>query len=379
MSQRGPRKGARPRVLTLVDVTTDYAGGAERFAVGLAVALPKDRFEVSVCATRREGGNLTAELDAGGVPHFTLGRKGATDVLALRRLARFLRTERIDLLHAHKFGSNLWGSIIGRLARVPVIVAHEQTWSYEGQPLRRFLDGKVIGRLANCFVSVSDADRQRMVEIEGVPAEKTLTIPNAYIPREREQVGDLRAELSLPPDSPLVGTVAQLRPQKALDVLIDAFAIVARSHPAARLVIVGTGSEREALERYAAASEVGDRIIFTGLRTDVETVLGALDVAAMSSDFEGLPLFVLECMAQGTPLVATAVGGIPDAIDDGETGLLVPPRDPGALAAAIESLVADPARREAMADAARRRVEEFTIDRVAQRFADLYDRLLESA
>jgi glycosyltransferase involved in cell wall biosynthesis len=366
-------------VLALVDLVTDQAGGAERFAVGLALALPKDRFDVTVCATREEGGRLAAELDAGGVRHFSLARRGGADPLAFRQLARFLKSERIDVLHAHKFGSNLWGTILGRLARVPVVVAHEQTWSYEGQPLRRFLDGKVIGRLANCFVSVSNADKERMVEVEGVPEEKIVTLPNAYIPRDREAVGDLRAELSLPSGAPLVGTVAQLRPQKALHVLIDAFAVVARSRPEARLLIVGEGGDKGRLEAHAAASEAADRILFPGLRTDIDTVLGALDVAAMSSDFEGLPLFVLECMAHGTPLVATRVGGIPDALEDGRSGLLVPPRDPAAMAGAIESLLADPGRRQAMAEAAQQRVADFTIDRVAARFADLYDRLLASA
>src|SRR6185436_7651557 len=114
---------ARTRVLMLVDSLYDGTGGAERFAVGLAAALPPERYEVAVCATRTSEGSLPAGLEAAGVGQFALGRRG-----------------RFDVLHCHKFGSNVWGTLIGRAAGVPVVIAHEHTWSYEGQPLRRFLD-----------------------------------------------------------------------------------------------------------------------------------------------------------------------------------------------------------------------------------------------
>src|SRR6185436_9649888 len=308
---------ARTRVLMLVDSLYDGTGGAERFAVGLAAALPPERYEVAVCATRTSEGSLPAGLEAAGVGQFALGRRGRFDVLPFGRLARHLRRARIDVLHCHKFGSNVWGTLIGRAAGVPVVIAHEHTWSYEGQPLRRFLDGRVVGRLAHRFVAVSEADRQRMVQVEHVPEERTLTIPTGYVPRTEAAGGDLRAELGVDDGTPLVGTVAQLRPQKALDVLIDAFARLPEELGPARLVIAGEGPSRADLEQAAAR----------------------LGVAAMSSDFEGLPLFAFECMTSGTPLVATNVGGLPEVIDDGETGLLVPARDPAALASALERLL----------------------------------------
>ncbi len=371
-----PSGAGRTRVLMLVDSLYDGTGGAERFAVGLAGALPSERYEVSLCATRTLEGSLPAALDAAGVRHFALGRRRRLDVLPFVRLARFLRRNRVDVLHCHKFGSNVWGSLIGRAARVPVVVAHEHTWSYEGQPLRRFLDGRVVGRLAHRFVAVSEADRRRMVEIEGVPPERTLTIPTGYVPRTEAGLGDLRAELGVDAGTPLVGTVAQLRPQKALDVLITAFARLPAELAAARLVIVGDGPSRAELERVAADLGVSERTHFLGTRTDVAAVLTALDVAAMSSDFEGLPLFAFECMANGTPLVATRVGGLSDLIEDGRSGMLVPPRDPGALAAALAELLADPARREAIAAAARERARGYELPAIAARFAELYDSLL---
>ena len=141
---------ARPKVLVMVDAVSDRAGGAERFAVGVAAGLPADRWDVARCATRGISGVLERELDAAGVRTLALERSGRFDVMPFARLGRFLREERIDVLHTHKFGSNVWGTLIGRARRVPVIVAHEHTWSYEGNPLRKLLDGRVIGRLAHC-------------------------------------------------------------------------------------------------------------------------------------------------------------------------------------------------------------------------------------
>jgi glycosyltransferase involved in cell wall biosynthesis len=367
---------ARTRVLMLVDSLYDGTGGAERFAVGLATALPPERYEVAVCATRTAEGSLPAALDAAGVRQFALGRRGRFDVLPFGRLARHLRRARIDVLHCHKFGSNVWGTLIGRAAGVPVVIAHEHTWSYEGRPLRRFLDGRVVGRLAHRFVAVSEADRRRMVEIEHVPEERTLTIPTGYVPRTEPAAGDLRAELGVDDGTPLVGTVAQLRPQKALEVLIEAVARLPEELGSARLVIAGEGPSRPELEQAAARLGVAERVHLLGTRTDVGAILDALDVAAMSSDFEGLPLFAFECMASGTPLVATNVGGLPEVIDDGETGLLVPARDPAALASALERLLRDPALRERLAAAARERVRDYELPAIAARFGRLYDELL---
>jgi glycosyltransferase involved in cell wall biosynthesis len=363
------------RVLMLVDQLEPRSGGGERFAVGLAAHLPRDRFQVALCATREVLAPWDGTLRESGVPWFTLGRRTTADVLPFRRLARVLRSQRVDVLHAHMFGSNVWGTVVGRLARVPVVVAHEQTWDYQGQPVRRLLDGRLIGRFADAFVAVSTLDRDRMVALEGVPADKVRVELNGYVPRTGPRpVPRLREELGLRRDVPLVGTVAILRPQKALEVLLDAFA---RVDAGAHLVIAGDGSCRSALEERAAALGIAARTHFLGLRDDVDGILAAIDVATMSSDFEGTPLFAFECMAAGTPLVATAVGGLPDMLEDGRSALLVPPRDPAALAAGLSRALADPALRGALAAAAGERLERYRIDAVAARFAELYEELLE--
>ena len=364
----------RPRVLMLVDQLEPRSGGGERFAVGLAAHLPRYGFDVALCATRAVFAPWDQTLRESGVPWFALGRRATGDVLPFARLARVLRRQRVDILHSHMFGSNVWATVVGRAARVPVVVAHEQSWSYEGERLRKFLDGQLIGRFADAFVAVSTADRDRMVALEGVPAEKVRVELNAYVPRTGPRPpARLREELGLADDVPLVGTAAIHRPQKALHVLLEAFARVRGAH----LVIAGDGVCRPDLERQAADLGIASRTHFLGLRDDVDGILAALDVAVMSSDYEGTPLFGFECMAAGTPLVATAVGGLPDMLEDGRSALLVPRRDPAALAAGIERLLAAPDERRALADAATRALERYEIDPVAERFAGFYRELLD--
>jgi glycosyltransferase involved in cell wall biosynthesis len=365
----------RLRVLFLIDHLVD-AGGAERFAVGLATHLPADRFELWVCSTRSAEPSALAALREAGVRHVHLGRRRKSDVYRMLGLVALLRRERFDVLHAHMFGSNLWGSLIGRACRVPVIVAHEQTWSYQGDPIRRWLDGRVIGRLATRFVAVSTQDATRMVSIEHVPPDKVVMIPNAYVPRPGSPDTDLRGELGLASGTPLVTSIAVLRPQKALSVLLDAYPSVLEAVPDAHLVIAGDGECRDALERQARELAINDHVHFLGRRNDVDAILRAADLAVMSSDFEGTPLVAYECIANRTPLVATAVGGLLDIVDDGRTGRLVPPRNPPALAGAIVELLTDPDRREQMAGAAAGKNEEYTIGTAARRFAGLYEALL---
>jgi glycosyltransferase involved in cell wall biosynthesis len=364
----------RTRVLFLIDYASS-TGGAERFAVALATHLPQARFEPWLCATRAWDEVSARALAEGGVRSVVLGRSARWDVHRLARLPLLLRRERFDVLHAHKFGSNLWGTAIGTACRVPAIVAHEHSWSYEGEPMRVWLDRNVISRFADRFVAVSSADGRRMVEVEKIDPRKVVVIPNGYIPSPVTSDTDLRAELGLDADAAVIGIAAMLRPEKRIDLLLHAFVEVRAAVPAAHLVIAGDGECRPDLEAQARELGVLEAVHFLGARSDVDTVLRAADVSALSSDREGSPLLVFECMANDAPLVATTVGGIPDVVQNTVTGLLVPRRDPAAMARGLIELLTHPERRAAMAAAARRALQGYTIDAVAARFASLYDSL----
>jgi glycosyltransferase involved in cell wall biosynthesis len=381
------RDGAAPKVhvLTLIDhlVTT---GGAERLALEIATRLDPSRFRSTLCASRFEPGPRIGEdqrqvierLREAEVGFLALGRRGRASVWPWRRLATYLRRERVDVLHAHMFGSNVWGTVLGRLAGVPIIVAHEHTWSFEGQFLRRTLDRELIGRFSDAFIAVSREDRRKMIEIERVPQERVRFIPNGIAPLAPSPGHDLRDELGLGA-GPLIGAVGTLRAQKAYEVLIHAAASIRLARPDVRVVIVGGGPERERLERLIAELGLSDVVIMLGRRLDVPNVLASLDIAVCSSTYEGSPLSVMEYMEAGLPIVATSVGGIPDLIDDGVHGRLVAPGDPAGLARGLEEMLADRDAARAMGARAReRRRREFDLDVMVENVDALYEELLAS-
>ncbi len=368
----------RLRVLSVLDSPTDQ-GGAERFALGLATHLPRDRFEPWVCSTRFATPEASETLADAGISHISLRRTGKLDVHRLGGLAMLMKTGRFDVVHAHMFGSNVWGTVLGKLSSVPVIIAHEHNWSYTGGLMRRMVDRHVIARYATRFVAVSESNRSRMIELEGIPAEKVLVLPTAYIPHRETDPTDIRAELGLAPDARIIGVAASLRVEKALEVMISATGQLVQTFPDVHLVIAGDGPQREVLEAHTASAGLTGHVHFLGERRDVTPILKTVNVGALSSDWEGMPLFVLECMATGTPVVATNVGGLPEMVEHDRTGLLVPPRDPAALAQAIGALLADPERGRRLAQAAHERMESFTIDTVAHRFGELYEQLVSDA
>jgi glycosyltransferase involved in cell wall biosynthesis len=264
------------------------------------------------------------------------------------------------------------------LANVPVVIAHEHSWPYEGNAVRAWLDGYVIGRLVTRFIAVSETDAQRMVTYEHIPEKTVLVMPTAYVPSEATD-GDIRAELGIDPTAPLIAIASVLRPPKTIEVLLEAHALVARRVPGAQLVIAGDGPLRGILEKRAQELAIDHCVHFLGVRHDVDAILRKADVGVLSSDREGMPLFVFECMANGIPLVATAVGGLREVIDDGVSGVLVPPRDHHAVADALAALLNDPDRRARLSAKASERLQRFTIDNVASRFADLYEALVSEA
>jgi glycosyltransferase involved in cell wall biosynthesis len=379
MVEAAPR-GRRLRVATLID-RPDITGGGERMAVTLAMRVDPARFDRFLCATRpSEGATFERELQEAGVRTLTLERGSKLDVLAWRPFVSLLKRGRIDVLHAHKFGSNLWGAVIGRLAGVPVVIAHEQSWasarySFAGPRLRSFLDRDVIGRLADAFIAVSEADRQRMIELEGVPADRIRVLFNA-IPSPQTSGHDVRAELGISPDAPVVATVCQLRAEKALDLLVDAAAEARRDLPDLQVLIAGDGQEEEALRSRIRGHGLEQTVKLLGTRRDVPDLLAAVDVAVCCSDFEGTPLSVMEYMAAGKPVVATRVGGLPEMIDDGVHGLLFAKRDVHDLAGALSRLLRNPEERARMgANARERQRERFDLDAAARWLEGLYEEL----
>jgi glycosyltransferase involved in cell wall biosynthesis len=373
------------RVLTLVD-GIGYQGGGESLGRAITTRLDSRRFEATFCVTRwqssPEFADALAELDQAGVRFVGLKRSGRLDLKPWGTVLRMLRAG-VDVLHSHKFGSNVWAAGLSTMSRPPVFVAHEHGRSYLGGRFRSLLDRRLVAARADAFVAVSRDDQQKMIEIERIPPEKTRFIPNG-IDLEPPPAGArrrIREELELGPDEPVIGTVATLRPEKALDVVIEAALILREEFPDVVVLIVGGADPTQAEEAarlHALADRLGagQTVRFLGPRDDVPSLLAALDVPVLTSDREGSPLSVMEYMEAALPVVATSVGGVTDIVVDGETGFLVPPRAPAAIAAAVRRLLAEPSLARRMGEAGRkRRRAEFDLSATVRRVELLYEEL----
>jgi glycosyltransferase involved in cell wall biosynthesis len=242
--------------------------------------------------------------------------------------------------------------------------------------LRRFLDRELVARWADVFVAVSGEDRRKMIEVEGVDPAKIRLIPNGIASPANGAVADVRAELGIEPGVPVLGVVCELRAQKALEVLFEAAALLLVEFPTLKVLVVGDGPERARLEEGARRLGVADTVLFLGIRRDVPAVLTAVDVAVLSSDYEGSPLSVMEYMAAAKPVVSTRVGGVPELVQEDVHGLLVDPRDPEALAEAVARLLREPALAKRLgAEGRKRQQREFSLEAMVGRIEDLYEEL----
>ena len=378
----------RLRVLHLIDQLNP--GGAEHFTIEVVARLDGGRYDRTLCATRTtadwwpadERARAIAGLEAAGVKFLQLKRTSRTGLHHWLPLVRHLRREKIQVLHAHMFGSSVWGTIIGRLAGVPVIIAHEHGSPVKLDRNRATLERWLLGRGVDAYIAVSEMDRKLLVD-RGVPASRTRVLQNGIPAPTVDESRDVRAELGLPTDAPVVMSVGQLRPEKGHDVLLRAFAEARelRGGEDLRLVIVGDGVEEERQVLRSLRAELGleEWVTFAGLRSDVPELLRGADIAVNTSYREGSPLSVMEYLEAALPVVATRVGGVPDIIDDGITGVLVPPNDATAVATAITGLLADRERATEMGRRGREvRRERFDLDAVAQRLGELYDELWRS-
>jgi glycosyltransferase involved in cell wall biosynthesis len=378
----------------------DYvvAGGAERAAVEIARRLGPEVNATFVSSRLPQNArddpryrDAIGELEASGVRFLGLGRSATWRAWEWRPLVRHLRGERVDVLHTHLWGSNAWGPALAAAGGVPVHVAHEQTpfarvggvraWGSQG-----LVNRWVTGPRSAAVVVPSAWSRDALVRYEKVPREKVVVIPNGPgaaggKPASAEQ--DVRAELGIVEDAPIAIVAAMLRPEKQQGVLLRAAARLAESHPTLQVLVAGGGPTRDPdgtgpeLARLAAELGIAERVHLLGRRADVPRLVAAADVAVLSSAHENLPLAVVEYMEAGTPIVATAVGGVPELIEDGVHGLLVPPGDAEEMARAIAAVLGDPAGAARRAAAAReRRRAVFDWDVVARRVRELYERLL---
>jgi glycosyltransferase involved in cell wall biosynthesis len=357
------------RVIHYID--SEVYGGTEEAALHLMASLERAHWDPLLVYHPAPGiARLVQRAEQLGIPAHGIPRveRGAR-LSGVNRLRGLFRRERPALVHAHlswPFACK-HGVLAAWLAGVPAIVGTAQLFL----PADGTSQPRWVLRGYRRIIAVSEEVRRRYAQELGVPARRLAVVHNAIrVPPLGPRRLDLRATLLDGRPDYLVLTPARLHPQKGHAFLIAAAAEI----PGATFVFAGDGPLRGALETQAREQNVSDRCVFLGERTDVPELLAAADLVVLPSLFEGLPVSVLEAMAAERPVIATAIGGTDEAVTTEVSGLLVPPRDPSALAAAIRRLAGDPALAQRLAAAGRARVERsFSADATARQVMRIYD------
>lgn len=371
---------ALPRLVHLTAST--FFGGPERQMLGLASAL-RPGWDTQIISFP-EGGRCEAFLQTArqqGFSTYRLRHDTPRFLAAVDELTASLRSG-ADALFCHGYKSILLGRIAARRAGIPA-VAVSRGWTAENRKVRfyEWLERRALGGMDR-VVCVSEGQAEKVRRWCRLAEHKLRVIPNAArIEAFLEDRPEARSRLEacfLPyrPET-IVLAAGRLSPEKGFDILLEAAAEVCSQNRGVGVVIFGEGSERPALERRIAQLGLRERVLLPGFSSELDSLLPGADVVALSSYTEGLPNILLEGSAAARPIVATAVGGCPEVVADGETGLLVPPGDPSALAQALRSLVADADLRCRLGQAGRRRMaERFTFTAQAHAYRELLAELL---
>jgi glycosyltransferase involved in cell wall biosynthesis len=348
-------------------------GGAEQLVASAIRHGAHDRFRYRVAYLLPWKDALVPEIEGMGVP--TLCLDSAHGVGWIRRLCSLVRNEGIDVVHAHSPVSAAGARVaVGR----PVGFVYTEHNVWQRYHAATYWANLLTFTRNDRVVAVSDEVRRsirypRALGVLRMPPVETVLHGAEPAVLEKPPSGEgVRAELGLPDDAPLVGTVANLKAHKGLDQLLQAAVEVRRRVPSARFVVVGQGPMEASLRAQAAAMGLEGVVTFTGFRTDALRIAAALDVFVLSSHHEGLSIALVEAMALGRPVVVTRVGGLPEVVGEGREGLLVPPADPAALADAIVTVLRDPGLQRQMGEAARLRARGLDVRLAVRRAEELY-------
>jgi len=368
------------RVAIVVDSLK--VGGAQRLVSAFASRASNHGIQPVIITLNKSKSTVVSEtINQAGVRIIILSAPSLLNAKRLRQLIRTFQTEKIDIVQTHLMYSNILGTIAARIAGIPVIAtlhSVDVTSGWKPQLLKRLHD-YFLKNLATRILAVGNVVAEAQAGSFG--GRKLDVIPNGIPEPEpiRAHARDkLRKEIAGDEDSPIIITVGRFTRAKGYEDMIKAFSLIRDRTTKPVLLMVGDGSMTDSIKQRIESLELSESVILTGERSDVPQLLASSDVYASASHREGLPLALLEAMMAGLPVVATSVGDIPNVVTE-ETGVIVPPHQPNELAAALEGLLQNPERREAMGRAAQQRaLNEYSVDAWIKRHAALYKEVLST-
>lgn len=324
------------------------------------------------------GSGIHQEMLAAGLPVVPIRFRNELDITLFFKILSFLRKSQPDIVHLHsRRGADFWGGIAARICKTSAVILSRRV----DYPINnRFISKLKYGYLCDKIITVSNAIREILIA-GGVEPSKIVCVHSTIDASVYGNGGDglLRKELGIPEDALLIGIIAQLIERKGHKYLFEAFPTVLKKCPNARLLVLGKGVLLPKLKQHAERLGIADKVIFAGFRRDIPRILSELDLLVHPAIMEGLGVAILQAMAAGLPVIATPVGGIPEVVRDGVSGLLIPPKDSDALGQAILSILPYPDVRRHMGEEGRRIVrEQFSVDRMVDRTLRVYEEVLVS-
>lgn len=338
-------------------------GGLENIAIELASGLDDREFSSSICCINKHG-ELADMAGQRGIKLFCLDKKAGFSMYTIIKLAWLLKREKIHIVHSHNPGAMIYAAIAARIARIPVVIN-----TRHGRNIK--IVNRYVWAMNDSIVSISKDAQNRLLEYNHINPKLARVIYNGikiHVPEsKRKQIKGI-AEGDM-----VVATVGRLVPDKDYFTLLDAFAQTIKIFKNAKLLFVGDGVLRQELESYCADLGLKNNVIFLGFRQDVAELLGCADIFVLSSLTEGISLALLEAMSAGLPVVATDVGGNPEVVANGDSGFLVPARNPEMMAEKIATLLLNSGLAHSMGETGRHIVEtSFSLERMLNDYKDLY-------
>lgn len=363
-------------------------GGGERVFSQIIIELNKERFGVFVASN--PGGIFEKKLMEVGIKIDPVQMTNRYNLGIISRLKKIIKTKDVRIVHSQGGRADFFARTAARIAKVDIIISSIAMLveGYDVGILRKslyVLMDRQTERWVDRFIILSEASRRTLIERHKIPPEKIVKIHNGieieeYHPDIKEvknKKSELRRELGLKSDVPVIGAIGRLVWQKGFEYLIQAIPQVIQAFPEAKFLIVGEGPLRRGLEELSERLKIEDNTIFTGFRSDIKDILATIKLLAMPSLLEGLPLVLLEGMAMAKPIVATRIDGITEVLENGETGLLVPAKNPHELAEAIIEILKNKTKADLLGQNARKIVEEkFSVKKMVEQTELVYEKLL---
>lgn len=359
----------------VMQVTHDLAvGGLQQVVVNLCRHIDRSVFDVSVVCLR-DLGSISGQVKKLGIEVSLISQLKKIDYFAFLKLACIMKKKKIDIVHTHNTQPFIDGTLAALLAGVKTIVHTDHSRVFPDRRRYMFAE-RVMSYFAYKVVGVSDAVVRNLIQYEKISRAKMLIIPNGINVADHEMnIDDIgkRRDLGLDDTSPILGIASRLCKVKGLTYLLKAMCDIRVVYKNAKLLIIGDGPEKYELEKEARALNLHDQVLFLGERTDVQQLLKVLNIFVLPSISEGMPICLLEAMASGCPVIASRVGGVPEMIENGKTGILVEPANVSALANAILSLLGNEPMRRSMSIEGRRVVRErFCALKMTKAYEQLY-------